>query len=197
MTGCKPTDTPVEYNTKFDVTNNKVPVNKEMYQRLVGKLIYLSHTRPDISYAVSVVSQFMQAPYEEHMTAAERILRYLKRTSGKGLMFRKSEKRAIEAYTDSDWAVIIDDLQSSDHQSGKDQDQDNFSHGAPYGIDIYPPTPPCSNTCESGNSGSKETESEMIPISSCVQKNHPLSNIIGDLNADVSTRKKEKVDYQN
>ncbi|KAA0051391.1 putative mitochondrial protein [Cucumis melo var. makuwa] len=55
-----------------------------------------------ISYVVSVVSQFMQAPYEKHMEAFNKILRYLKTTLGKGLMFRKKNMKAIEAYTDSD-----------------------------------------------------------------------------------------------
>ena len=48
----------------------------------MGKLIYLSHTRPDISFAVSVVSQFMQAPYEKHMETVNKILRYIKTTPG-------------------------------------------------------------------------------------------------------------------
>ncbi|XP_038896700.1 uncharacterized mitochondrial protein AtMg00810-like [Benincasa hispida] len=112
MTGCKPVDTPVEYNTKIDDKNEGIPVNKERYQWLVGKLIYLSHTRPDISYAVSIVSQFMQAPCEDHMIAVERIFRYLKGTPGKGLMFRKTDKRSVEAYTDSDWAGSVIDRRS-------------------------------------------------------------------------------------
>ncbi|XP_038891630.1 uncharacterized mitochondrial protein AtMg00810-like [Benincasa hispida] len=113
MTGCKPVDTPVEYNAKLGVTNNGVPVSKGRYQRLVEKLIYLSHTRPDISYAVSIVSQFIQAPYEEHMHVVDCILRYLKGTPGKGLMFKKSRKRTIEAYTDSDWAGSVIDRKST------------------------------------------------------------------------------------
>ncbi|KAA0063376.1 Cysteine-rich RLK (receptor-like protein kinase) 8 [Cucumis melo var. makuwa] len=82
-------------------------VDKEQYQHLVGKLIYLSHTRPDISFAMNVVSQFMQAPCEEHMEAIKRIMRYLKTTPGKGLMFRKIDKKTIETYTDSDWAGSV------------------------------------------------------------------------------------------
>lgn len=76
------------------------------YQRLVGRLIYLSHTRPDIAYAVSVVNQFMHAPSEEHLHAVNRILRYLKGTPGKGLLFSKHGVSSIEGYTDADadWA---------------------------------------------------------------------------------------------
>ncbi|XP_038879628.1 uncharacterized mitochondrial protein AtMg00810-like [Benincasa hispida] len=113
MTGCKPIDTPIEVNSKLKSILEGVPVNKERYQRLVGKLIYLSHTRPDISYAVSVVSQFMQSPYEEHVEVVTRILRYLKSTPGKGLVFRKHDTRSIEAYTDSDWAASVIDRRST------------------------------------------------------------------------------------
>ncbi|KAA0066521.1 Retrovirus-related Pol polyprotein from transposon TNT 1-94 [Cucumis melo var. makuwa] len=80
MLGCRPADTSIEFNCKLGNSDDQVPVDKEQYQRLVGKLIYLSHTRPDISFAVSVVSQFMQAPYKKHMEAVNRILRYLKNT---------------------------------------------------------------------------------------------------------------------
>ena len=62
MMGCNHVDTPIEFNVKLENSGNKNPVNKEKYQCLVGKLIYLSHTRFDISSAVSIVSQFMQAP---------------------------------------------------------------------------------------------------------------------------------------
>ncbi|KAA0054133.1 Cysteine-rich RLK (RECEPTOR-like protein kinase) 8 [Cucumis melo var. makuwa] len=67
MLGCCPADTLIEFNCKLGNSDDQVPVDKEQYQCLVGKLIYLSHTRLDISFAVSVVSQFMQAPYEKHM----------------------------------------------------------------------------------------------------------------------------------
>ncbi|TYK05024.1 Cysteine-rich RLK (receptor-like protein kinase) 8 [Cucumis melo var. makuwa] len=60
-------------------------------------------TETDISFALSTVSQFMQAPSEEHMEAVNRILRYLKTTPRKGLMFRKTGRKTIKAYTDSDW----------------------------------------------------------------------------------------------
>ncbi|KAL6277717.1 hypothetical protein ACE6H2_021318 [Prunus campanulata] len=104
MLGCKPADTPIEQNHNLQENPGDVPTNKERYQRLVGRLIYLSHTRPDIAYAVSVVSQFMHAPSERHMDAVNRILRYLKSTPGKGIIFTKNESLTIEGYTDADWA---------------------------------------------------------------------------------------------
>nr|KYP36170.1 Retrovirus-related Pol polyprotein from transposon TNT 1-94 [Cajanus cajan] len=63
---------------------NQIETDKHRYQRLVGKLIYLSHTRPDIAYSMSIVSRFMHSPSEEHMTTVYRILRYLKGSPGKG-----------------------------------------------------------------------------------------------------------------
>ncbi|XP_038885896.1 secreted RxLR effector protein 161-like [Benincasa hispida] len=113
MTGCKPAVTLVEVNNNLVESVDDISVNKERYQRLVGKLIYLSHTRPDISYVVSLVSQFMQAPYVRHMEAVTQILRYLKSTPGKGLMFRKNDRRCIEAYTYSDWAGSVTDRKST------------------------------------------------------------------------------------
>lgn len=74
------------------------------FQRLVGKLIYLTITRPDISYAVSLVSRFMHAPTVNHMKAVHRILQYLKGSPGKGLWMKQNGHTLISAYTDANWA---------------------------------------------------------------------------------------------
>ena len=68
---------------------------------MVSKLIYLYHTRPDIGFVVSVVSQFMNNSTKEHMEVVYRVLRYLKKTLGKGLILRKNENRTIRVYTDA------------------------------------------------------------------------------------------------
>lgn len=113
MLGCKPAETPMDSSTKLGANKDSVPVDKGRYQRLVGKLIYLSHTRPDIGFSVSVVSQFMNDPTEEHMEAVNRILRYLKMTPGKGLYFRKNTRKDIEVFVDVDWARSITDRRST------------------------------------------------------------------------------------
>ncbi|RVW87679.1 Retrovirus-related Pol polyprotein from transposon RE1 [Vitis vinifera] len=113
MLGCKPIDTPMDSQKKLGIEKESTPVDRGRYQRLVGRLIYLSHTRPDIGFAVSAVSQFMHSPTEEHMEAVYRILRYLKMTPGKGLFFRKTENRDIEVYSDADWAGNIIDRRST------------------------------------------------------------------------------------
>ena len=71
-------------------------MDKGKYQRLVGKLIYLAHTRLNLAFIVSVVSQYMHATCEEHLEAMNRILRYLKMTLGKGLFFGREYRRRLK-----------------------------------------------------------------------------------------------------
>jgi transposase InsO family protein len=113
MLGCKPIDTPIEQNHKNFHCADALSTDRGRYQRLVGKLIYLSHTRPDIAYAVNVVSQFMHDPKKPHMDAVERILRYLKSAPGKGLLFSNHGQLKVEGYTDADWAGSADDRKST------------------------------------------------------------------------------------
>ena len=88
-------------------------VDLERYQRLVGRLIYLCHTRPDIAYAVSVVSRYMHDPRTGHLEVVYQILRYLKGTPGKGLWFRANCHLNLEGYYDADWASSRDDRRST------------------------------------------------------------------------------------
>jgi hypothetical protein len=68
MLGCRPSVAPIDQKFKLSVEARE-PIDRERYQRLVGRLIYLSHTRPDISFVVSVVSRYMHDPREGHMDA--------------------------------------------------------------------------------------------------------------------------------
>jgi hypothetical protein len=113
MLDCKPADTPIVQNHRLGEHPSQVPTNRGRYQRLVGKLIYLSHTHPDIAYAVSAVSQFMHQPSKDHMEAVIRILRYLKSFPGKGLMFAKNNHLRVNGYTDADWAGNTTDRRST------------------------------------------------------------------------------------
>ncbi|KAH9689179.1 retrovirus-related pol polyprotein from transposon RE1 [Citrus sinensis] len=114
MTACQPIDTPIEEGLVFCITSDQVPVDKGRYQRLVGRLMYLSHTRLDLAYALSVVSQFMHNPGEQHMKVVMRILRYLKTNPGKGILFSKNEDYSnIEVYTDTDWVGSVSDRRST------------------------------------------------------------------------------------
>uniref|UniRef100_A0A803NB30 Reverse transcriptase Ty1/copia-type domain-containing protein n=1 Tax=Chenopodium quinoa TaxID=63459 RepID=A0A803NB30_CHEQI len=102
MLGCKPAETPIVANHGLQILEGAKLTNKEQYQKIVGKLIYLAHTRPDIAYAVGVVSRFMHLPQVQHMTAVMRILRYLKGTSSTGIYFDKNDHLDLIAYTDAD-----------------------------------------------------------------------------------------------
>ncbi|KAJ8750403.1 hypothetical protein K2173_014318 [Erythroxylum novogranatense] len=104
MVDCRPAETPIVVNHGLKIEEDAKLADRECYQRLVGKLIYLSHTRPDIAYAVGIVSQFMHKPQVQHMEATMRIVRYLKGSPGKGIVFQKHRHLEVTSYTDADWA---------------------------------------------------------------------------------------------
>eukprot|EP00268_Persea_americana_P050874 TRINITY_DN5577_c0_g1_i2.p1 TRINITY_DN5577_c0_g1~~TRINITY_DN5577_c0_g1_i2.p1 ORF type:complete len:317 (-),score=19.16 TRINITY_DN5577_c0_g1_i2:294-1244(-) len=98
-----PIDTPVEANLQLAHDTGDLP-DATLYRRLVGSLIYLTITRPDISYAVNLVSQFMTQPRHLHLVAVKRILRYVLHTPSRGLFFPVGNSTSLIAYSDSDWA---------------------------------------------------------------------------------------------
>lgn len=108
--GRKPSKTPVEVNAKLGKVKDGVPVDTDRYQRLVGRLIYLSHTRPYIFFRCEDGESIYAFPiWEISWSCMYRILQYLKGTPRKGLFFKKNEKRGIEVYTHADWAGSIED----------------------------------------------------------------------------------------
>ncbi|CAL8088305.1 unnamed protein product [Prunus armeniaca] len=98
MLDCKPVDTPIVENHKLGVYVDQVPTNRERYQRLVGRLIYLSLTRPDIAYAISDASQFMHSPSEDHMADVMRNLSYLKSAPGRDYAGNITDRRSTSGY---------------------------------------------------------------------------------------------------
>ncbi|XP_028059561.1 uncharacterized protein LOC114263251 [Camellia sinensis] len=113
MLGGRLCDTPLELGQKLSEDQGGNPVDRRRYQRLVGKLIYLSHSRLDIATAVSMVSQFMHAPKSSHLEAVMRILRYSKVSPAKGLYFSKHGHLSVEAFTDADWVGSVTDKRST------------------------------------------------------------------------------------
>ena len=100
-------------NDRLTLKEDEQETNIGNYQRLVGRLIYLSHTRPDISYVVNILSQFMHSPRVSHLQAAHRVLRYLKGTTGWGLHFKRQGMISLDIYTDSDFAGSLIDRRST------------------------------------------------------------------------------------
>ena len=74
------------------------------YRQLVGSLIYLTITRPDLSYPVGLLSQFMQTPRDIHLDCAKRVLRYVSGTMDFGILYKSATPIRLEGYTDADWA---------------------------------------------------------------------------------------------
>ncbi len=87
MTSCKPISIPLEQNVKLSANEGNLVEDTTMYRRIVGSLIYMTITRPDLSYAVRVVSQFMQTPRKPHLDVMRRILRYIKHTLQCGIFY--------------------------------------------------------------------------------------------------------------
>ncbi|KAK2377577.1 putative mitochondrial protein [Trifolium repens] len=104
LLNAKPVDTPMDPNIKLLPNQGEPLSDSGRYRRLVGKLNYLTVTRPDISFAVSVVSQFLNSPCQEHMDAVIRILKYIKGAPGKGLIYKDRGHTQIVGYSDADWA---------------------------------------------------------------------------------------------
>ena len=102
MLGCKPMDTPMDPLGKID--NDSHPPDKDKYQRLVGKVIYLTHTRPNIGFT---------DPTERHMKDVYRILQYLKKSPGSELYFKKFLSKEVEVFTDTDWVGSLIDRRST------------------------------------------------------------------------------------
>ncbi|CAL2274238.1 unnamed protein product [Prunus armeniaca] len=103
--GARPVDFPMEEAKLSD--KGELLKDPEKYRRLVGRLLYLTITRPDITYSVHVLSRFMHQLRLPHMDAALRVVRYLKSTPGQGLLFQSDNKLDLIAYCDSDWAGCL------------------------------------------------------------------------------------------
>ncbi|XP_074293720.1 secreted RxLR effector protein 161-like [Silene latifolia] len=113
MEDCDIAITPMNTNEKLQRNDGTSPTDERLYRSIVGGLNYLTHTRPDIAYSVSVVSRFLHSPTKQHLGAAKRISRYIARTAEKGIWYEASENFKLVVYIDSDWAGSLDDRKST------------------------------------------------------------------------------------
>eukprot|EP00253_Pinus_taeda_P034872 PITA_34872 len=109
MENCKPVPAPVATGTKLSKDDEGSDVNPTLFKRLVGSLMYLTATRPDIMQGVSLVSRFMETPKDTHWSAGKRILRYIVGTRDCGIMYASTEKKEFIGYKNSDFAGSLDD----------------------------------------------------------------------------------------
>eukprot|EP00253_Pinus_taeda_P033317 PITA_33317 len=103
MTECNPLTTPMEQNLKLTSIEGKEVEDETNYRQLVGSLIYLTTTRPDISFVVGILSRFMQKPCEGHWAATKRVLSYLKGTQDFGIKYTQVDDFSLIGYSDSDF----------------------------------------------------------------------------------------------
>lgn len=104
-TGSTPVTTPLDLTVKLSPDQGDLLSNASDYRRLVGKLNFLSNTRPDLSFCVQHLSQFMSAPRKPHWDAATHVLRYLSNNPSQGLLFTKDTSFQLEAFCNADWAA--------------------------------------------------------------------------------------------
>ncbi|XP_022841892.1 uncharacterized protein LOC111365567 [Olea europaea var. sylvestris] len=104
LTDNKSADTPLESNARYSSSDGVLLTDPTLYRTIVGCLVYLTITRPDIAYAIHIVSQFVSAPTTVHWAAVVRILRYLHGTCFQSLLFPSTSSLVLHACSDADWA---------------------------------------------------------------------------------------------
>uniref|UniRef100_A0A3Q7GZI6 Reverse transcriptase Ty1/copia-type domain-containing protein n=1 Tax=Solanum lycopersicum TaxID=4081 RepID=A0A3Q7GZI6_SOLLC len=111
LSGARPSLTPLETNMKLTSADYMQDVHDELfadinkYQRLIGKLLYLTNTRPDIAFSVQCLSQFMQKPTLSHWNAALKVVRYVKTAPGLGILMSSDKQAQLTGFCDADWAA--------------------------------------------------------------------------------------------
>lgn len=103
MTGCKLASVPLLVGIQYTVARGNLFDNADQYRRLLGRLLYLNFTRPDISYVVNHLSQFVHKPCDVHMDGAMQVLAYLKGTLHYGLYYKAKTGHFMQCYVDADY----------------------------------------------------------------------------------------------
>ena len=109
----QPAATPFLFGVKLEDGGDTPLADCTRYRQLVGSLLYLTHSHPDLSYAIGAVSRYMQEPHELHWKAAKHILRYVKGTTSYGIHYASGCTLDLVGYTDFDWAGDAKDRKST------------------------------------------------------------------------------------
>lgn len=110
MLGCKPHNIPMDANVVL-AQEGKLLSNPKEYRRLIGCLLYLCLTRPDLVFAINKLSQFVADPCDHHMQVLHRVLRYIKGSVEKGLLFSSSSSFELSTFANADWGTFKDSRQ--------------------------------------------------------------------------------------
>lgn len=112
MLACKPASVPMDPSVHLRKESGTLLPSAKPYRELIGRLLYLTITRPDITFAVNYLSQFLSCPTDVHLQAAHRVLRYLKGNPGQGLFYSVDSEICLNAFADADWATCPDSRRS-------------------------------------------------------------------------------------
>eukprot|EP00253_Pinus_taeda_P023001 PITA_23001 len=113
MEDAKPVCTPMVTGCSLSANDESAAVHQPNYRSMIGSLLYLTGTRPDIMHAVGIVGRFQANPKETHLQAVKRIFKYLQGTQNYGLWYPRDTDLTLHAYTDADWAGSVDDRKST------------------------------------------------------------------------------------
>ena len=105
--------TPMDPNVKLTVDLLGKSVDPFLYRSMIGSLLYLTASRPDISYSVGMCARYQVNPKESHMAALKRIIKYVKTTAEFGVWYSKDTSDVLTGYSDADWVGIADDRKST------------------------------------------------------------------------------------
>jgi hypothetical protein len=113
MLECKPMNTPMEAKLKLLVDTSSELSDVALYSQIIGSLMYLTNTRPDICFVVNTLSQFLVEPRCVHLVATKHVMRYLKGTIDYGLSYDGDHDFTLSGYTDANWAKSVSDRKST------------------------------------------------------------------------------------
>ena len=113
MGNCNMVCNPIVTGSKLVKDENARATDSFKYKQMVGCLMYLLATRPDLAYSVCLVARYMERPTEMHLSAIKRILTYLKGTANYGILYKKGKEVKLTGWSDSDYAGDVDDRKST------------------------------------------------------------------------------------
>ncbi|XP_050280728.1 secreted RxLR effector protein 161-like [Quercus robur] len=109
----KHASTPMSSSTKLNVDSSRVKVSPTLYRSIIGSLLYLTASRSDIAFSMSVYARYQVTSKESHLTAVKRTIRYVNGTLDYGLWYSKDSNACLASYSDVDWAGSVDDRKST------------------------------------------------------------------------------------
>ena len=117
MEDSEPVGTPIVMGCKLSKDDESLEADHTMFRSMIGSLLYVTTTRPDVMQVVGLVARFQSAPIETHVTAVKRIFKYLKGTMEYGLWYSKGQDFTLKVFIDVDWVGSVDDRKSTSGES--------------------------------------------------------------------------------